>query len=278
MSLATFKRKSKATHGSNISGKGNGGYWVSRGPFDPLNTTNNMQLGYSGFSLNGTTRNIGRIGKTYGFSKNVTPFKGIHAKGNGGWIGTYKVAPRTSNVNFVETRGLQYRYVNPSVLSHYGKMQTQYKWIRRPYPFTTVQATGNSITDVLNSSQGMYIEQLASSAITNTDINQSDKYSGQESMMSNNPNYCENNEGNACGIVVPPTKLCNICSNSKRSYNNYCKKIDQPLDASEYMRQLKQGCTNIETLPPRTNGNTLNAINFSVAEEIINQLQEELVN
>ena len=76
MSLATFKKKSVTKSlGTKRSGKPPGGYWLPQGPFGnnkiPLNEAI-KNYGPVGFSLNGTHRNKGGVGKEMKMSKSGT--------------------------------------------------------------------------------------------------------------------------------------------------------------------------------------------------------------
>ena len=67
MSLATFKKKSiTKSLGTKRSGKPPGGYWLPQGPFGHNTIALNAAIqnfGPEGFSINGSYRNKGRVGK-----------------------------------------------------------------------------------------------------------------------------------------------------------------------------------------------------------------------
>ena len=73
MSIVAFKKKSVIQYGSKRSGKPPGGYWLPQGPFG-VNTYSLVEgkenYGAVGFSLNGTHRNVGYVGKDSKFSRN----------------------------------------------------------------------------------------------------------------------------------------------------------------------------------------------------------------
>jgi len=233
MSIVTLKNKSKVLHGSTKSGKQPGGIWLSRGPFGKEDDTKALgQTGPSGFSINGGRRNCSYVGKTYAFSQNGTPFKGLFPKGNGGCCGTYKTPLPLFNSGKVVTRGAEYEYIKPSVLSSRGMINTKYRWIRRPYPYTTVQPIYASGPLSLNASQEMYINKISSANHNNFDINEFDKYNEIK---------------------------CNNCS-----YMSCSKKLRHSENSSDYLHRKKLACTNIEPIPIGSNGNNLRFISFNV--------------
>ena len=106
MSIVAFKKKSVINYGANRSGKPPGGYWLPQGPFGHATSALKQAIhnyGAVGFSINGPHRNVGYIGKDSKFSRNGTPFRGVHAYGNGGkfgksekgnvWLDTTKTSP-----------------------------------------------------------------------------------------------------------------------------------------------------------------------------------------
>ena len=112
MSIITLKRKSQATYKNVSTGTPNG------------------------FSLSGTHRNQGYIGQT-SISRSFpsTPMKGNVAKGHGGCCGTYPQGHIIqSGVNSLEDPNV----VKTSSLNTRGLIDTKYRWIRRPQPFTKV--------------------------------------------------------------------------------------------------------------------------------------------
>jgi hypothetical protein len=103
MSLATFKKKSVTKSlGTKRSGKPPGGYWLPQGPFVnnkiPLNEAI-KNYGPVGFSLNGTHRNKGGVGKEMKMSKSGTPYRGTHPIGWGGTYGRYPSGTLIGNGN-----------------------------------------------------------------------------------------------------------------------------------------------------------------------------------
>ena len=163
MSIVAFKNKSVAIYGTNISGKTPGGKWSPQGPFGKLALPLGL-YGPEGFSINGGHRNVGAVGTPMAFSKNKTPFRGIHACGNGGHCGTYYNRPLL-NVNLaVIVPGTQYEYIKPSVLSNRGMLSKKYRWAYNgKYPnywVKQIYATG-PLSD--NASQGVYLHNKSAS-------------------------------------------------------------------------------------------------------------------
>ena len=132
MSIATLKKKSMNQYGKNHSvkqsggGGGDGKYWMTQGPFG--NTTNKL-FTYSdvGFSVNGSHRNVGYIGKTYQMSKNGTPFKGNYAVGHGGSGGYYNTKNVVLNSARFGLMGAENKYIKPPSLSTKGMLSKKYR-------------------------------------------------------------------------------------------------------------------------------------------------------
>lgn len=106
MSIVALKRKTQAQ--SNQSGKSNGG-----------------------FSLN----NPRRVDSHSGEQRTQTAMRGLGYKGHGGCCGNFPI-------NLVKS---QYINVDPyntprkSTMNTQGMISTSYKWINRPYPYSTFQ-------------------------------------------------------------------------------------------------------------------------------------------
>jgi hypothetical protein len=127
MSIATLKRKTNTQY-------------------------NNMSVNQKQFSLNGTHRSQGWVGQTM-LSRSLprTLAKGNTLKGWGGCCGTFLKRPiiqsavlSTNNPNIIKH----------SVISGIGLINTKYRWIRRPAPFTSVKPDAtlniNSASDYIN--------------------------------------------------------------------------------------------------------------------------------
>jgi hypothetical protein len=131
---------------------------------------NNMSVGSKngGFSINGTRRNQGYIGRgVLGLHFPRTPMRGNEARGSGGCCGTYH---RTTIVQ----SGIPYptgtngksanndpSVVKSSVLDTNGLIMTKYRWIRRPQPYSVVKPDSNMIQNT----QQSYIDNLSKSTV-----------------------------------------------------------------------------------------------------------------
>lgn len=114
MSLATLKKKSDSTYGSSHS------------------------KGSQGFSLNGGIRTNTYIGKTALREHNPrTLMKGNVVRGHGGTYGTYNKTAIVSPIlgNTTEDSSV----VKNTVVNTLGMTAMKYRWVRRPYPFSTVK-------------------------------------------------------------------------------------------------------------------------------------------
>ena len=138
MSIATLKRKTAAKY-------------------------NNASVNVPQFSINGGYRNQGWVGQTT-LSRSLpkTPMVGNTPKGHGGCCGTYNIG---TIVQSAVTSTNNPADIKPSVLSTDGMLDTKYRWIGRPAPYTSVKpGAGNNLND-----QSDYITQKTKSTIN--DIN-----------------------------------------------------------------------------------------------------------
>ena len=178
MSIATLKKKSLAQYGNKTSGSSPGGNWITQGPFG----RNPVSPSYSsnGFSITGSHRNVGYVGKTYQMSKSGTPYKGQYAKGHGGTFGKYIIAQPVTISNEVFILGNQSHYVKPPTLSTRGMLAKRYKWIHSgTYPNYWVQPNygGSMLSDT--KSQGNYVDQVRTANLCVSDVNNTKKYEGR---------------------------------------------------------------------------------------------------
>lgn len=249
MSLTTMKRKSVILYGANKSGKPNTtlGYISYQGcampGIDDVPGRWTVALGNNGFSLNGSHRNVGYVGKNYAMSKMGTKFRGVHPIGYGGTNGRYPLAEPYLNALEVITLGNQFELVKPSVLSTRGMLEKKLQRIfNGQYPTNVVKniATGN-LTE--NFSQGNYLEKLSSA--------------------------------NACVLGVDKPAQTGECKNQcfsrnsiiKRPFNTvtanapYTKVLHIPVDQSTYLLTLGHRCalnplsSNAGHVPLAFNGN-----------------------
>lgn len=130
MSLATLKRKTNAQYRTLSS--------------------NTPQ-----FSLNGTHRNQGYIGQSTQSRFIIrTLMKGNVIRGHGGTDGRYPVLPIVKDLSTFTVNDPT--VIKSSVLGTKGMMDTKYRWIRRPQPYTSVKP---DLGDTLYS-QSTYIENI----------------------------------------------------------------------------------------------------------------------
>jgi hypothetical protein len=234
MSIQTLKKKGIITGlGVKISGKPTRGFWVSQGPFGPEKQYNTLPFGISGFSLQGGTRNQGYVGKSYAMSVNGTPFYGEHPIGWGGHLGRYKKSEPVFNMPNVkvDTRGKQYRFIKPSVLSTKGMLEKKYKWINNgTYPNYWVQPVyGNgNLSD--NASQQVYIDTLAAKNITVNNTNKPEKFI----------DYYKRCSGTGCSNTNAKYTSYNIID----SNGQYTKDLYIPQTSSQYTLQIQRKCAN----------------------------------
>jgi len=227
MSIHAFKRKGVIQYGSGRSGNKGYGEWVRQGPFG---STNNVVSSGAGFSLNGGTRNVGYVGKSYAFSKQGTPFVGQFAKGNGGNNGRYYHVEPFFNATEAIVLGNQGSFIKPSVLSTKGMLEKKYRWINNGvYPNFVVQPnyTGNQ-TD--SASSLLYTQTIAASNICVNNTNKPDKFVGHKVI------------GGPLGCHLTPAKLKSFSTISSNA--GYTKDLTIPQTSSQYTLQVQRRCQN----------------------------------
>jgi hypothetical protein len=148
MSVATLKKKSKTLY-------------------------KNLSVGV-GFSINGTRRNLGYIGRSaVGLHYPRTLMRGNEPRGYGGCCGTYKRTPIVLDSicnpsNNGNTSNNNPKIIKKSVLDANGRIMT--KWIRnmtqtkcisKPNPYLTVKPDSNMI----QGTQQSYIEKLSKQTV-----------------------------------------------------------------------------------------------------------------
>jgi hypothetical protein len=253
MSLATFKKKSinKYSTATKRSGKPTDEYWLYQGPYgkkDNLSSTifvnglvgpdgtvggNYYTASNAGFSINGSYRNTGSVGKSMRFSKSSTPFRGIYPMGSGGNQGTYPSGPDNVSLNIMPVStgvAVQNAIVKPSVLSTKGMLERRFRWINNgQYPNYWVQPiyTGNQ-TDT--ASQWLYIQNKAAANFCHYDVN-------------NTENYVDYYRyGSSTGCQTTPAR--GYTMSIQQSNAPYTKTIHQPKDSSQYTLYKQRGCQN----------------------------------
>jgi len=262
MSLATFKKKTinRYSSATKISGKPPGGIFLPQGPFGGARDFLSIALNSSspeGFSLNGSHRNVGYVGKTYRFSKNGTPFRGIFPRGSGSKLGTIRGASEFNtptqpvyNVNEVIVLGEQNLFVKPTVLSNFAMLRKKYKWAYYgQYPNHWVQPNYGQTTQSDTKSQGKYLHDLTVANICVEDINKPEKYVG----------YIKNCGGTTCHTTPALFRYNDVARNSV-----YTKRLYQPLDASEQIARVQRKCAHPvnkqKPFPYATSGSTCNQL------------------
>lgn len=233
MSIVAFKKKSVLNYGAKRSGKPPGGYWLPQGPFGRATTNLNQAIhnyGAEGFSINGGHRNVGYIGKESKFSRNGTPFRGIHPYGNGGTFGQYATPEPVFNVNRVIVMGDQYLYIKPSTLSTYGMLRKKYRWAYTgQYPNRWVQPLVGGTWQADTKSQGMYIHQKTAANMCNINVNDQAKYIGH--IVKHGPTLCA-------------TTTAGFKYNDMTRNAPYTKEIKQAISSSAYTTYIQKRCAN----------------------------------
>jgi hypothetical protein len=253
MSIQTLKKKGIITcHGTKVSGKAPGGFWLNQGPFGSLGVVG--AAGMEGFSVNGGRRNRSYIGKSYCFSRMGTPYYGQFPIGWGGSSGRYPKSEPLLNVPRVlgDVEGRQYKYVKPSVLSTRGMLEKKYRWAYNgAYPNFWVQPVypNGSLSD--NASQQVYIDQLAAANITVNDTNRPQVYV-------DNIRHCRGarRKGLAVGDQAQSGTDGTLVSNCDplkvrmRTYDDiagqgaYTKTLRIPQTSAQYTLQVQRKCSN----------------------------------
>lgn len=253
MSIVAFKKKSVIKHGSKRSGRAPGGEFVTQGPFGLKNgnmlentAKSNVAFAPNGFSLVGTHRNVGYVGQNMAMSKSGTPFRGVYPVGNGGCCNQYATPLPTMNSLQAETKGNEYLYVKPSVLSQRGMLRKKFKYLYNgQYPNYIVKEsfTGDQVD---NASQGVYLSKVSAANAIYQDINQTEKFEGFKKL---------------CGPTDCQTSTANFRYNTMAANAPYTKTTKNPIDSSAYTLYVKQQCATSDCDPAKkpfpkpTNGN-----------------------
>jgi hypothetical protein len=242
-----------ASTATKISGKPSNLYWVYQGPYGKLGNlastmflksvvgpngqinglTENYNASNSGFSINGPHALTGSVGRTMSMSKSNTPFRGVHAKGNGGKGGRYPDG-YNDRIQFcrqgIITPQVASSYVRPSVLSNKGMLARKYKWINNgQYPNNWVQPvyTGNQ-TDT--ASQGVYLQKKSAANYCWYDVNNTETY--VDYFKSYGPTGCQTTPARGYTIGI------------QQANAPYTKTLHIPKSASDYTLRVQQQCQN----------------------------------
>lgn len=265
MSLNTFKRKSVIKHGSRRSGKPTEQNWIYQGPYG-LPTTLASKLYQesadapkpnAGFSLEGSHRNIGRVGQNNLFSRSATPFRGVYPKGNGGYGGQYKTNVSLNITPVLTGVTEQAPYVKPPVLSNRGMLKRRYRWIDNGrYPNNWVQPnyTGNQVE---SASQGLYIHDKSASNDCYVGVNDTATYEGYIKTCQASEQCQSAAEYRKAAFFFTPEmvvtkgyKMWNVrkqpkpaITRSMSGYGTYTKTLDEPQTASQHTLHIQRKCT-----------------------------------
>ena len=174
----------------------------------------------AGFSLNGSSRNIGF--RDYQMSKSGTPFKGAYPVGHGG--GAYFAADVLMNVCDRPCDTI----IKPSTVSTRGMLETKYKWIHGgQYPNYWVKDS-----EPLNSAQGVYISDKITDNMCVTDTNKPNVYEGN--VAKKGPTLCKRT---TAGFTF----------NQMVSNAPYTKTLKQPMPSSQYQLFRMRNCVPVLT-------------------------------
>lgn len=185
----------------------------------------NLSSGGKGFSIVGTRRNQGYIGQT-SLERHLanTPMRGNVAKGSGGCCGTYyRGTIVQSGVNYLNNPSV----VKTSVLGNSGMLRTQYRWIWRPAPYTTVKPTA-----------GLNLNNQ-SDRITRLSANYAKKV---DSCTSQNK-ACSNNSFRTCS-TLPAEQKPRLTTILHRPVNIFTKDPSDfvAMSQSDYLYRVKGRC------------------------------------
>lgn len=162
---------------------------------------NNMSVNVPQFSIIGGTRNQGWVGQGVR-SRTIPPtnMRGDMQRGYGGCGGTYYRAPL---VNAVCTNDPD--VIKSAVLSNDGMIRTQYRWIWRPRPYTSVKPGAGNI---LYRTSDEYTQRKAQNALCPSVVA---------------PNV-------VCPSAVVKNKVCNNCTTAPLMFKNW---LNTPQSFSE---------------------------------------------
>jgi hypothetical protein len=192
-----------------------------------------MSHGYTNFSLNGTRRNQGYIGQTM-LSRSLprTPMGGNTPKGYGGCCGTYRITPIIqSAVSSTEDNTI----IKPSVMNTHGLIQTKYRWIRRPQPFSVTKPDNNNHF-FYQSNHISIVNQNTLACIKKIDDDTPDSKIGKPSNM-----HC---------FKITDVQVPLPCNNITKS-NTFTGSIDQ----GTYIQQMDSGCAVYNVIYPSNTQN-----------------------
>jgi hypothetical protein len=205
MSIATLKRKTKTQY-------------------------NNMSVNQKQFSLNGGHRSQGWVGQTM-LSRSLprTLAKGNTLRGSGGLYGKFQIHPIIQSA-VLSTE--QYKITKSSVISGIGLINTKYRWIRRPYPYSTVKSL-----ELINTNWASnFITWLRRKTLQN------------EQKCNLGTPKCSSQ------LKVVTTTPCDLSNtNSQKTNDSLCKTLTKSntctgaMNQSEYLDRLDKACADLDT-------------------------------
>jgi hypothetical protein len=226
MSVATLKKKTEAKYNLARVGDTDGLH---------LNRTHKSIGNDTVFSLNGTRRSQGYVGQdTLGRSLPRTLMRGNVIRGHGGCCGKYQVNPivqssvtSTNNPNVVKS----------SVKNTNGMIMTQYRWIRRGQPYTSVKPDST----MNNNTQQDYITRIARTTIQQVDSSNCVLDTKYQYAPSTNCNNILRKTTNYQNLISSTKKICNI---TKDLTNPPAKTSAIATSEGLYILKLSQNCVN----------------------------------
>ena len=226
MSVATLKKKAEAKYNLGRVAANNG-----------LNLHRvHKSIGNDNvFSLNGTRRSQGYVGQdTLGRSLPRTLMRGNVIRGHGGCCGKYQVNPivqsaviSTNNPNVIKR----------SVKNTNGMIMSQYRWIRRGEPYTSVK----SDSTLNNNTQQDYIARIARTTILQVDSSNCLLDSRYQYKPSTTCNSIFRKTTNYQNLISSTKNTCNI---TKDLTNAPAKTSGVAKSEGLYILKLAQTCVN----------------------------------
>jgi len=199
------------------------------------------------FSLNGTRRSQGYVGQdTLGRSLPRTLMRGNVIRGHGGCCGKYPVKPivqssvtSTNNPNIVKS----------SVKNTNGMIMTQYRWIRRGQPYTSVKPDST----LNNNTQQDYIERIARTTIKQVDSSNCLLDTKYQYKPSTSCNSILRKTTNYQNLISSTKTTCNI---TKDLTNPPAKTSGVAKSEGLYILKLAQDCINNDILSKNPSNRT----------------------
>lgn len=178
----------------------------------------NLSGGESGFSLNGGVRNLGYIGQDMRGRSLVRSYSRNGAlKGHGGCCGKYNLSEIKVSSDMCQLNDPT--VIKTSSVNTTGMIMSKYRWIRRPYPYSSVKPDFNQHLN----NQSDYIKNL----VKKTEKDVAD-----------------------CNEILPTTQIAtsgcrhvNSCTNIAKPESDYVA-----ITGSEYIRSLNRKCAGLDII------------------------------